>query len=117
MSSILLLAAASSASSVQGRVDTASYKPLNNLHQLNSVDATVLCYKCLESTGDAHDNAGGNCHMPDKDTETVAKESDGDSGAGLCTTITGIIMNEGDKVDAPTGDLIYTRRDTSGKEK
>ena len=55
--------------------------------------------------------------MPDKNTETVAKESDGDSGAGLCTTVTGIIMKEGDKVDAPTGDLIFTRRDTSGKKR
>ena len=54
--------------------------------------------------------------MPDKNTKTVAKESDGELGAGLCTTVTGIIMKEGDSVDAPTGDLIYTRRDTSGKE-
>ena len=90
---------------------------INYLYLFNSVDDTILCYKCLESTGDAYENAGGNCHTPDKNTETVAKESDGDSGAGLCTTVTGIIMNEGDKVDAPTGDLIFTKRDTSGKEK
>ena len=75
----------------------------------NSVDDTILCYKCVESTGDVHDNSGGNCHMPNDKTETVPIITD-----GLCTTVTGIIMKDGDKVDQPTGDLIFSMRDTSG---
>ena len=47
--------------------------------------------------------------MPNDKTETLPIETD-----GLCTTVTGRIMMEGDKVDEPTGDLIYAMRDTSG---
>ena len=75
----------------------------------NSVDDQILCYKCEESTGDVHENSGGSCLMPNDKTETVPIETD-----GLCTTVTGRIMMEGDKVDEPTGDLIYAMRDTSG---
>ena len=50
--------------------------------------------------------------MPNDKTETVPIETD-----GLCTTVTGIIMKEGDKIDEPTGDLIFSMRDTSGNLK
>ena len=49
--------------------------------------------------------------MPNDKTETVPIETD-----GLCTTVTGRIMMEGDKVDEPSGDLIYAMRDTSGNK-
>ena len=47
--------------------------------------------------------------MPNNKTETVSIETD-----GLCTTVTGIIMKDGDKINEPTGDLIFSMRDTSG---
>ena len=64
-----------------------------------------MCYSCLESTGDAHDNTGGKCHVPDGKTETVPMETD-----GVCTTVQGTILIDGE----PTGDLVYTRRGTDG---
>ena len=49
--------------------------------------------------------------MPDDKTETIPRETDEVTGLGLCTTVTGVVLVDGE----PTGDLIFTRRGTSGK--
>ena len=71
-----------------------------------SEDEAVLCYNCLESTGEGHENTGGKCHVPDKNTETVPIVTD-----GVCTAVQGTILIDGE----PTGDLVFTRRGTDGK--
>ena len=74
-----------------------------------------MCYDCLESSGKGHENAGGACHSPDKNTGTIEMEIDETTGLGLCQTVTRRIIVEGGAEGEASGDLVFTRRGTTGE--